>query len=649
MTVAQPIGLATRMRARTHAAALSVLAVLALAVPAPAVQLSPGATSTSPIIDPSNRCDLKSAAQIERSFELGHFMPISSYDDDPFVRDAVVECVSDDGGFARTPDGRVVLANSRVTIEDEPVIYRLDRSTGLFGPLAWNPWPVITVAGTDGSFRFPNEPRFPVLEIERGPDGRPLLRDGLQVWRPLDLHRGMTTVFEAANKVKDAAEEWSGRHVAWGVDGILAIEAHTFVDYNAFYSPSARMIFFGVVPYRLPNTTTLKIFETATSWEMAAHEVGHAVHHPLKPNADGTHLGFRTWAESFADQATMWTQLRDPGRVQALLRGPDLHTSNALSRIGEASGVFFGTGEPSRDAVNDATVSTTSPEIHDRSEVLTGAVYRLFLGIYEELRPQGSEQALRQAGDIMGIFLAQTTDHTPENRMTLEDVGKAYLKVDAEIFDGRYRERLVDEFRRREIFDPGSLDAWLVHEASLPDLRLAFGRGTQRAAALVGANLDRLGIAPGLGLVVSSLTRDERFRRTIVRVQLTLGRDAAAVRLDNHGVLVFREDGSLADYHAPLPPGVSHAEVLVLIHQARHLGIDAHGAPLSIVRGADGTLGVEARILRGDGPDTWVDAFTLDAPHGERRAVVSATWGGERHRRELERAGIIATDDAMLQ
>ena len=80
----------------------------------------------------------------------------------------------------------------------------------------------------------------------------------------------------------------------------------------------------------------------------------------LKPNNDQSDVGFRTWGESFADQTEMWTSLRDPGRVRAVLADTngDLSGSNALSRIGEAFGALTG-GTSLRDAVNDFTVSTT--------------------------------------------------------------------------------------------------------------------------------------------------------------------------------------------------------------------------------------------------------------------------------------------------
>jgi hypothetical protein len=628
----------TKFTLRRAAAAGVMLAAALFTTPAAAT-----------IADPAMFCDLQWAGRIERAFDRGLLMPISAYDDDPFVRDAGVECVPDQG-FYRADDGTLYLWNSRVTVHNEDKIYRRDPVSGEFKPFAWNPWPTYTVANADGSFRFPEEPRFPLFVIERGPDGKPILRDGLQVWQPLDLHLGMTTVFEAASKVKDAADDWSGRLVDWGVDGVLDIETAGFVDLNAFYSPSTRALFFGVIPYRLAGTTQVKMFETATSWEMAAHEAGHAVLHGLKPNVDESDPGFNTWGESFADQMEMWTSLRDAGRVRALLAGPDLAQSNALSRMGEVYGALVGSRPATRDAVNDATVSTTEDEAHDRSEILTGALYRLFVSIYDEGRRRNAERAMEQAGAVMGIFLTHTTDYTPENRMTLEDIGKAYLKVDAEHFGGRYRDQLVAEFRRREIFNAGSLDAWLAHEAALPDLRLAYTHHPGAAENMVRKNLDRLGVGPDFGLIVQSVTRDTRFRQTIVRVQLTLDRDADAVPLANHGVLVFRHNGTLVDYHAPLTPDTtSQVQALMLLDRARQLGLHRHGAPLSIVKKADGQLGVEARVMRGDGPNARVDAFTLDAPHGERREVVSRTWGNARQAKELERAGIVLSPDQIGQ
>ncbi len=87
----------------------------------------------------------------------------------------------------------------------------------------------------------------------------------------------------------------------------------------------------------------------------------------------------------------------------------------------------------------------------------------------------------------------------------------------------------------------------------------------------------------------------------------------------------------LTDYHAPLPPGdeatplpdaFTQAQATALISQANRLGLDERGAPLSIVRGPDGRLTVEARVMRGEGINAYMQVFTLNNPRGERREII---------------------------
>lgn len=580
-------------------------------------------------------------AQISGSYERDRNerpvnMQISSYDDDPFVMDSVVELMGR-SKFDRGEDGRPSLLSNAVWMEDEPIIYRRDQETGQFKAFALNPWSIeLRQSNAAGNFRFQAEERFPLHRVERDADGKIVLRDGLQVWLPQDLHRGLTTTFEAVNAVKDAAESWSGRSLAWGDHGRLEINTHAFIDFNAFYSPSGKSLFFGVVPHRPPGepgTAPVRMFETATSWEIAAHESGHALHHTLKPNIIMNDFGYRTWSESFGDQTAMWTSLRDWDRMRRLLveTNGDLNRSNALTRIGEALGGLIGRDVSLRDAFNEKKVSDTSPEIHARSEVLTGAAYKFFLTIFNELRGEHSDKdAIRMAERIMGRFLMCPADFTPENSMTLEDVAKAYLKVDKEFFNCRYQSVLVDEFMRREIFDVNSLGEWMEHEAAIPYLYLPQWASEKEVEELAQASLDKLGIGPEFGLKLQSLTRG-RQGMTIVRVQLTSGRGDGAESLNNHGILAFRRDGILADYHGPLPLKESpQAEAQItrtiqlrsLFSQARQIRLDQHGAPLSIVRRPDGQLTVEARVLRGTALNPYLEVFSLDNPLGRRLEVV---------------------------
>jgi hypothetical protein len=154
---------------------------------------------------------------------------------------------------------------------------------------------------------------------------------------------------------------------------------------------------------------------------------------------------------------------------------------------------------------------------------------------------------------------------------------------------------------------------------------------------MVQANQDKLGVGPDLGLKLQSVTRINHFRRgigpaqTIVRVQLTQGRGEGATPLDNHGILVFHASGMLTDYHSPLPPGeqasllpdvFAQAEAITMIGQAHQLSLGERGAPLSLVRSPAGRLTVEARVMRGEGLNAWMEVFTLDNPRGERREIV---------------------------
>jgi hypothetical protein len=554
----------------------------------------------------------------------------------------------DPSKFSLGDDGRIVLSGDWVRVENESKIFRKG-ADGEFQPFAWNPWPQEGTSNQYGDFRFQGEERFPLFRVERDSDGKIILKDGLQVWTPNDFHLGMTTAFNGTNAVREAGESWAGRNLAWGQNGLLEIETQVFIDFNAFYSPSARMLFFGVVPYRLKGQTDVKIFETASSWDMVAHESGHALHHVLKPNVDQADQGYNIWGESFGDQTAMWASLWNQDRAHQLVAetNGDLNRSNSLSRMCEAFAALIGSGTGIRDAFNDKKVSDTTEEEHDRSEVFTGAAYKIFLTIYDELnREFGPEDALQQAGQIMGTFLTRAADFTPENRLTLEDVAKAYLKVDKEYFGSRYHNMLVDEFTRREIFDEDSVREWRGHEAAIPRLWSPPNWPEDMVAQMLQANLDALGIGPGFGLKLQSVTRVNSFGQfnqvkqlkmarnpfhTIVRVQLTLGRDADAQPLENHGVLVFDTSGLLIDFNAPLPsddnasliPDVlAQARALAKLGQAEQLRLGERGAPLSLVRKPDGQWTVEAHVLRGDGLNAWMEVFTLDNPRGERREIL---------------------------
>jgi hypothetical protein len=558
---------------------------------------------------------------------------ISSYLDDPFVSQAVIKRM-DPAKFGQAKDGRPTLWSNHVSVADENVVFKRD-TTGYFVPYAWNSWPA-TWPNPRWDLTFSAEDRFPLHEPWRDAANQVVLKDGLQVWIPRDLNLGNTTAFEAANSVSDAAESWSGRPINWGDDGVLSIEAHSFIDFNALYSPATKGLFFGFIPYRLAGHAEVNMFETATSWDIAAHESAHAVHHVLKPNVNLGDVGFNTWGESFADQMAMWASLRNQERVARLLAEThgDLNQSNSLSRFAEAFAVLVGQGTGVRDAFNDKKVSDTDDEVHDRSEVLTGAMYKIFIRVFESTRRSlPDEDALAEAGRIMGLFETLASDYTPEDVLTLGDVAKAYLKVDKEIFAGRYRDVLVNEFFRRELLDTNSLQDWLAHEQALPALFLPNHLTDTDVEQFIDQNQALLGAGPDFGLKLQNVTRPSGAiqGRMVIRIQLNQGRGKDATALNNHGILVFRANGDIADYHPPIPGvdgngsgGDDYAQAISAIGKARQVGLHLHGAPISLVRRPDRSFSVEARIVRGGGLNAYIEAFTDENPNGVRRELLQS-------------------------
>jgi len=552
---------------------------------------------------------------------------ISSFDDDPFAQEAVVESLPLSAFFVDENGTPIGLIGPRVEIIDAQNIVRIDNSFN-FIPIANNPFSKATV-NAEGNFVFPDEARFPIHSVETNAFGEPLVdANGLQVWTPREVHLGQTTAFESIHGAITVSEQWASRTIGWGDGQQISVNPHEFVDLNAFYSPQDRGLHFGIVLYQDGATDEIRVFELSSSWEVATHEAGHAIHDALKPNAlpvDEPFNGFGQFGESFGDQLAMWTSLQDPDRVQQILAESDgdLRNPNALAKIGESMGILLGRGDSLRDALNGLRVSDTTPQVHDRSQVLTGATYQVFAGVVDTLQTDNPEltdaEALAQAGEIMGTLLTRSSDYMPENIMTLEDVAKAYVKADAELFDGRFQDLLVAEFEAREIFEEGgffsdgSFEEWQEHESNIPSLSLEADTDLQ---ALVDENLAALNVPDGFGLRIQS---DEALADggRVVRVELTDGTGADADSFLNAGILTFRADGTLADYHGALDPSIDTGDLLTLVSQAREAGIDTIG-PMAIIPDGEGGHTVAVFQESAGAQDPHIMRYSIDTPEGER-------------------------------
>jgi hypothetical protein len=111
--------------------------------------------------------------------------------------------------------------------------------------------------------------------------------------------------------------------------------------------------------------------------------------------------------------------------------------------------------------------------------------------------------------------------------------------------------------------------------------------------------------------------------------------------LNNQGILVYRANGELADYHSPVPgaepggPGGSQSfdvQALAAIGNGRQKRLHQLGVPLGLVRKADGSVSVEAQVVRGEGLNAYMMVFTPENPRGERRENLESPLSLEQRR-----------------
>src|SRR5690606_1645088 len=377
------------------------------------------ARTTAPVADAARAAAPTAARASDKDYVV-----ISSNEDDPVHAKNVKEHLPKSAFFLDDKGRPVALEGPKVGLFRDDIIVLLNNETGRYEPYSNNPWQDAK-PNRNGNFYYPGEPRQSVLDRKVGADGKVELdENGLQQWRPIKPFSGQTTVFEAVNQAAMANEGWAGTQVPGAYNAQRPVQTHAFAGFNAFFSPASRALFFGVIPYRLPGETDIKVFEMASSWEIGVHEAGHALHNDLKPNRGLVDEGYRQWGESFGDQLAMWTSLKDESRAKNLIKetGGDLNRANSVSAIGEVFAALVGEGTGLREAFPNKKVSTTSPEYHDRSEVLTGAAYKVFVQIYNDHLLEGLDpvDAVMKSADIMGTLLVRAADYTPENTMSLK-------------------------------------------------------------------------------------------------------------------------------------------------------------------------------------------------------------------------------------
>jgi hypothetical protein len=227
---------------------------------------------------------------------------------------------------------------------------------------------------------------------------------------------------------------------------------------NAFYSRQQKALkfFFFTKPGDPP--TAPKIF-TCRSLDIVAHETGHAVLDGLKPHWLDQAGPPQTGAlhESFGDLTAIFLALSQLDQVEAVIAQTkaNLHDKTFLSDLAEQFGLALGRPNGLRNADNNLTLSQVTNEVHDLSQVFTGAIYDVLADIFAfEKRTAVRDDAatLYDVGQYVFSLVVRAIIAAPAAAATFADIANKMLIIANS--DGKpvqYRNFIRNQFTLRGV------------------------------------------------------------------------------------------------------------------------------------------------------------------------------------------------------
>jgi len=236
----------------------------------------------------------------------------------------------------------------------------------------------------------------------------------------------------------------------------LAVFPHGLPDVmNAYYSRDERALKFGDF---VPSGETGRMY-TCRSFDIVAHETGHAVLDGLKPRwllrrnppqTGGLH-------EAFGDLTAIFLALSQLDQAEAVIAQTkaDLHDKTFLADMAEQFGLALGRPNGLRNADNDLTLAQAGNEVHALSQVFTGAVYDILADMFAfERRPGLVDDAalLYRTGEYLCGLVLRALMAAPDFGATYAHVASLMLQLAGS--DGKppeYQEFIRQRFTVRAV------------------------------------------------------------------------------------------------------------------------------------------------------------------------------------------------------
>ncbi|KKK45783.1 MAG: hypothetical protein Lokiarch_06970, partial [Candidatus Lokiarchaeum sp. GC14_75] len=247
-------------------------------------------------------------------------------------------------------------------------------------------------------------------------------------------------------------ENYSGFQWVWGK---VPIKVYPYAAYgaNAYYSRDEQALKFF---YFNPNDDETKpLVYTCRSFDIVAHETGHAFLDALcpefliswHPETGGLH-------EAFGDLTSIFVLLSQLDMCDEIIAESkaDLHNKTFFPVIGEEFGeAIFGKPTGLRNADNDLKMSDVSTEVHEISQVFTGAVYDILAYMFDnhlDLDRYDPAETLFRIGYHVALLIINALYMNKHANATYQEVAQSMIELEQ---NEDYKAMILKEFTKREI------------------------------------------------------------------------------------------------------------------------------------------------------------------------------------------------------
>lgn len=260
--------------------------------------------------------------------------------------------------------------------------------------------------------------------------------------------RGAVTMVQRALNRMGVKNEFTWQ---WGKGTPISVYPHAGETANAYYSRREKALkFFYFTP---PNDSSKKIY-TCRSYDIGTHEAGHAVLDGLKPGfLSSWHPQTGGLHESFGDLLDIFAMLAQLDMCEAVVAESkaNLHDKSFFNALAEEFGQALGRDFGLRNANNKLKLSDVSTQVHDISQVFTGAIYDILADSFHgslQMDREDPAHTLFKVGDHLFSVLMGALMAVPERNATFKHVAEKMIALEP---DPKLKEFIRKRFTEREV------------------------------------------------------------------------------------------------------------------------------------------------------------------------------------------------------